>query len=372
MSAEIIRAGFEEEAGASGEIRAVFDLGNRRGSVCFRSDDVVLSAHPEALVAAGILPAMRSGKDLQLDSALDLVFEKNLKGIQDLFEMWGPSYRRVNILSGMQTPARTAQDRKRVGLFFSGGVDSFYSLLENQDEVTDLIFVHGFDIRPEDRETCRRAEESIRRVGKAFGKRVIKVETNVRSLLAEYGEWGERTHGAAMAVVAHLLGDEFAQIYIAASDTEGLLSPWGSHPHMDPLWSSSRLEFVHHGCDASRPEKLRRVASSEPAIQNLRVCWKNRKGALNCGRCEKCIRTMIGLHVMGVTNFSNVFSEPLRVWRVMRIKIPHPNVATGQFYNLAELKKEPRFLVLYWALRIGFLRSHLRRRMQAWGRRCHG
>jgi hypothetical protein len=355
----------------AGEVQMLICVKNDVRKFYFCSEDVVLSKHPEALVTAGILPAMRSGMDLHVDAALDPVFEKNLAGVQKLYGNWWSSYQRIDVRSGYEEYASSQRDQKRVGMFFSGGVDSFYTFLEHQDEVTDLIFVHGFDIRPEDCETCRRAEMSIRRVGTAFGKRVIKIKTNVRSLLVEYGDWGERAHGAAMAAVAHLLGDEFSRVYIAASHTEDNLTAWGSHPHLDPFWSSSRLEFVHDGCEVGRPEKLRRVALSDVALQNLRVCWKNRKGALNCGRCEKCIRTMIGLHIVGILNISNLFDRPLRAWRVLGVKIPHPDSAVGQLYNLEELKKEPSFRALYWALRIGFLRSRLKCWIKTWRSRNH-
>lgn len=372
LNSDVLRVRFDDAASSGGEVRMQFCANDEIRSVYFRSADVVLEKRPEALVAAGILPAMRSGKDLQLDSVLDPVFEKNLENIQNLFEAWGPSYRRVNVRGGAEQPALPQPGQKRVGLFFSGGVDSFYTLLEHQDEVTDLIFVHGFDIRPEDRESCRRAEESIRRVGESFGKRVIKIETDLRAMLDDYGNWGERTHGAAMAAVAHLIAGEFARIYIAASYATDPLFPWGSHPHLDPLWSSSGLEFVHDGCDTNRSDKLRRVSLSDIALKNLRVCWKNRKGSLNCGRCEKCIRTMIGLNVLGVLNRTNVFCKPLRFWRVMGVKIPHPDVEASQFYNLAELKKEPKFRVLYWALCVGFFRSRLRCRIKMRGKNSRG
>lgn len=356
----------------AGEVHMLFCVKDDIRKFYFSSEDVGFGKHPEALVAAGILPAMRYGMDLHVDAALDPVFAKNLSAIQEVYGNWWSSYQPIHVRSGHGESPSSQRDQKRVGMFFSGGVDSFYTLLEHQDEVTDLIFVHGFDIRPEDTETYRRAEMSIRRVGTAFGKRVIKIKTDVRSLLEECGDWGAQLHGAAMAAVAHLLGDEFSRIYIAASMTEGKLMPWGSHPHLDPFWSCSRLEFVHHGCEAARPEKLRRVASSDVVLQNLRVCWKNRKGGLNCGRCEKCIRTMIGLHLVGVSNVSNLFDRPLRAWRVLGVKLPHPDSAAGQLYHLAELGKEPSFRMLCWSLRIGFWCSRLKYRLKTWRIRNHG
>jgi hypothetical protein len=44
----------------------------------------------------------------------------------------------------------------------------------------------------------------------------------------------------------------------------------------------------------TRAEKVAFISEHEIAMEWLRVCYKD-PDAYNCGRCEKCIRTMIGL-----------------------------------------------------------------------------
>jgi len=366
VDCSMFKARFDRPENNSGAVCVSFLTADTCHAVYFRSEDAVLEERSEALAAAGILPAMKAGLDLKLDMNFDSVFADNLQKVQELYNQWNNSYRCVRVFSEESACVSERKEGKRVGLFFSGGVDSFFSLLKHQDEVTDLIFVHGFDISVTDGETAQRAEESIRQVGTKFGKRVMVVETNLRLMLDEYVEWGARGHGAAMAAVAHLLGGDFKRFYIAASDSGKYLSPWGSHPDLDPLWSRSGLEFVHDGCDTTRTEKLRRISTSDIALQNLRVCWKNRSGLLNCGRCEKCIRTMIGLKIASALDRCAVFSKPLRLWRVCGIKISHPDVATGQLDNLTALKEMPKHTVLYWALSAAFFRSRLRARFKAW------
>ena len=358
---------FEETPRGDHEIRAVFNMGDRDCTVCFCSEDVSLSARPESLVAAGLLPAMRRGLNLHLDLALDPVFLDHLQEVKSLFAKWEPLFKPIRVVSAPSSPVFPDVEKSRVGLFFSGGVDSLYTLLTHQDEITDLIFVHGFDIHPDNLAHGQLAEESVRKVGRQFGKRVIKVETNLRSFLDLYAAWGERAHGAAMAAVAHLLSDELARIYISASDSGAYLLPWGSHPDLDPFWSSSGLEFIHDGCETTRTGKLGRIAESDIALEHLRVCWKNQAGALNCGRCEKCIRTMIGLKITGALDRCTAFEKPLRLWTVLGIKIPHPKFATGQLDNLAALKEDlPEHRWLYWALSVAFFRSRLRERFKTW------
>ena len=368
MTVNRMQAGFAQWKRAGALQMCVLAGGSRR-VVSFCCDEVRLVPRGEALAAAVVLPAMREGADVQLDAAVDPVFMQNLHEVQTLMNRWDERFGLVGIYDGREVAVPAPAQTRRVGLFFSGGVDSFDSLLRHRDELTDLIFVHGFDILPEDDATCRRAEEGVRRVGAAFGLRVLKIRTDIRTFLDPYAEWGERAHGAAMAATAHLLPDDFERIYIAASDSGDCSCPWGSHPELDPFWGSARLEFVHDGCDRNRTQKLHGIAMNDVALQNLRVCWKNRSEALNCGWCEKCIRTMIGLQLAGALERCCCFERPLRLWNVLTMKIKHPDVATGALDNLAALKERPQSRRFYFALSGALWISRCRERFKRWRRR---
>jgi hypothetical protein len=63
----------------------------------------------------------------------------------------------------------------------------------------------------------------------------------------------------------------------------------------------------------SRLEKTRLVAEWDTALQNLRVCNKIPYGTLvegsafNCGKCEKCVRTMLALLALDVLKKTRAF-----------------------------------------------------------------
>ena len=46
-------------------------------------------------------------------------------------------------------------------------------------------------------------------------------------------------------------------------------------------------------------DKLSMIAQYPMALQTLRVCYKNSNNQYNCGRCNKCVLTMIGLFFAG-------------------------------------------------------------------------
>ena len=340
MSADSIRVDFAGTCESGRRIETIFRAGSREHRVYFESDARPLTPNVEALLA-GVLPvAMRRGWDLascgQVSERLLLAVPK----ILDLCRTWDASVRKVEI-RGAVPVAKTANPSGGVGVFFSGGVDSFYTLLRHESEITDLIFVHGFDIPLGETSLRNKTSEMVRRVSSELGKRTVEVETNLRQFLEPHVDWGREAHGAALAAVGHLLSPALRRIYIPASHVYDQLDPWGSHPHLDPLWSSEALEFFHDGCEASRLQKVAFVSGSDLVMQSLRVCWKNPNGVYNCGRCEKCLRTMISLHVAGALNRCATFDTPLDVKRVSRIRFLPENTRAFVRENLDALGHTP-------------------------------
>jgi len=76
------------------------------------------------------------------------------------------------------------------------------------------------------------------------------------------------------------------------------------------------VALVHDGAEMRRPEKLPTIVECPSALAHLRVCAQDMN--TNCGRCEKCLRTMIPLRVLGVEGPFPPF-RGLRAIRKMRI-----------------------------------------------------
>ena len=101
-------------------------------------------------------------------------------------------------------------------------------------------------------------------------------------------------------------------VSIASSLDIPHLRPHGSHPLLDPNYSSSDLRIRHDGIALSRLEKTRIVAGLDVALRHLRVCniyKRYQLGKLNCGKCRKCVQTMLTLLALGVLDQTNVFPK---------------------------------------------------------------
>ena len=260
---------------------------------------VPLSGSPDGWLAPGLLLAMAVGRGLRVER-VDSQALDNARQARDLLAQWFPDQlARIEIETDRPSVVVPPTTRRGVGCFFSGGVDSFYSAIERTDEITHLIFVHGFDIALANDSLRAAASRAAQEAAAELGKELIEIETDIRHVSDPHLEWGAHFHGAALALVAHGLRDHLRTIIIPATYFRDDLFPWGSHPDLDPLWSSGQLEIVHHGDDRTRPQKVASIAQHQVALDHLRVCWRNPDGAYNCGKCEKCVRTMISLQAAG-------------------------------------------------------------------------
>ena len=135
--------------------------------------------------------------------------------------------------------------------------------------------------------------ENLKRVGEEKGKALVPVATNIRRVTMALAPW-TMVHGGALAAVALALAPLLSRVMIAASTTYDVLYPWGTHPVLDPLWSTELLTVVHDGCEMNTIDKTRMIASSQLALDTLRTCPGYGPG-YNCGKCRKCLRATIDL-----------------------------------------------------------------------------
>jgi hypothetical protein len=212
------------------------------------------------------------------------------------------------------------------GAFFSGGVDSFFTLLRNETPevgsfaVDDLIAIHGFDILLESEDAFETHRRRLERVAAETGKSLIPVSMNLRRTRLSELPMGGLWHGSALAAVGLLLENRFERLLVAASLEYIKLEAWGSHPLTDPLLSTSRTSVLHDGAGFERWEKLEFLAEFDLALRSLRVCSRNTSD--NCGACEKCYRNMIILEVLGALRRSPTFpTQTLDLEKASRVYI---------------------------------------------------
>lgn len=286
----------------SGRVTATVD--GRR--VWFESTDTALTAASEAYGAALVVPALHTGRPLRLAGPACSQWAANLTRLTDAFRnLWYPGGPRPLVIPGQMAAGRAGPSEPSTApasptvLCFSGGVDAFHTLLTTADPIDTLAYVVGYDISLRDRRRAAAVTRLLRDVAGQTGRRSLTIKTNLRRHpLLKATPW-LRAFAGPLAAVGHLLGPAAGRLLIS-SDGLGFEHPEvGSRPSTDPLHSSAQLAVAHVAATATRLEKILTIAAEPLVQQHLRVCWQNTGSRLNCGRCEKCIRTMLALDAAG-------------------------------------------------------------------------
>jgi len=283
-----------------------------------------ISCNPHAFLVGCILPAMHFGeKRIFLDAEICPSLREGLESVMALMKEWsGGGYKPLNIEAKTSSTVRHLNKHRRAGLFLSGGIDSLAALRVNKKNypeqhpglIKDCLLVHGFDIggvveRGMKYHVFDRAKAALSGVANDANVKLIPVYTNIRHLCDERDLWLDKFFGAVLASVAHAFDSRLNLVYIASSYDIPNLAPCGSHPLLDPEYSSYDLRIKHRDVALSRLEKLRIVADWDVAFQNFRVCLANVEDRLNCGKCEKCVRTMTELVAIGALDKTRAFVE---------------------------------------------------------------
>jgi glycosyl transferase family 2 len=300
-----------------GELCFEARVGGRAQEIRFRTDSP-LTPTADAALPACLIPAMSCGGTLRLEEPVSprmLRTQREFQAIQSAWshdwEFGDPPLHEVEIAAPTRVPDPPARPG-RVAAFFSGGVDSFSTVLSNPD-LTDLIFVRGTDILPRNPHQAGladRVEAQLRDAAAELGLRLHTVETNVRDFSDHLARW-ETYFSSAMVAVSHFMAPLFERVLIASGTDHETQVPIGSSRMVEQLWSTERLEVVSDGGQFSREERLRRICRHPVVQRSLRVCWHNTDGAYNCGRCRKCLLTMISLEALGVRDDVSSFPPEL-------------------------------------------------------------
>ncbi len=250
-------------------------------------------------------------ENLVLDVPVDPVLLDNLRGLQRLWQAW---YSFVHPVEIQAPAARLEQVGRETAQFFSGGVDSYFTLLYGLEQqeypgiqpTSCLLTLWGFDISIDNPDAFAAVRGLSEKTAEQFGLESIPIATNALALSCNKRYLGRLTQGGVIAASGLLLSKRFENLLIAGSFDVGATFPWGSHPLVEPLYSTSQTRVIHHGQAFGRIEKTTLVARSSDALSQLRVCWSNRDHS-NCSRCSKCIRTMVTLDLLGAKDRATSF-----------------------------------------------------------------
>lgn len=283
-----------------------------------------LLANPNAFAVGCLVPALRFKEQrLAIHGRICPMLKEGLETVMAILRHWTAGRMQpLAIDAPLEKISRHRDIQGHAAIFLSGGMDSLAALKRIVDAYArnhpgypkDALLVHGFDIggvveRGAKLDVFDRARAAMTPVAAAAGLTLIPIYTNIRHLCDDRDLWLNQFFGAVLAAAAHAFAPRINLAWLASSYDIAHLHPCGSHPLLDPAYGSSDLEIRHRDVGLSRLEKIEIVAGWEVAFQNVRVCLANVPDRLNCGRCEKCVRTMLELEALGLLGRTGAFVE---------------------------------------------------------------
>ena len=282
-----------------------------------------------AFVPILLLVAMRLQRDLHVEAAVSPELLWSVRRLMAIYAEWSADFVPLSEVDVTAAGAGVSPRGTSAASFFSCGVDSSFTLLRNVNRyppgdsraLSHLLMVHGFDVPLSDQMFFGAIYERAQRIADTYGKRLVRIVTNAREGRFDCVDFQHYGHGPSLASVGLALGRGFHTFYIPSTDPALQLEPWGSHPAVDPLWSTETVEFVHDGLEARRLDKMISVARVPLFLDTLRVCMVARSGVYNCAQCSKCLRAMTELELIGVLRQCRTFPR-LDLGLVTNLSIP--------------------------------------------------
>lgn len=291
-----------------------------------------LSPDPNAFLLAGIIPAMRFGERRilveghlcpQLRDGLDIA-------VRQLRKWYGGNRDQISIEAIDGFEPSSLPSNRRTACCMSGGVDSLATFrrnrlnfpLDHPGAVKDLLFIHGFDLGANVKyssnfERYSSACKMLSEFADEQNAQLLPIYTNIRVLEEDapgtfYTDlFVLQSFAACLAACAHAFSNRLTSLLIPSSHDVMDLQPLGSHPLLDPNYSSASLAILHDGLAYSRIDKMHLLKEWAEGLRVLRVCADPLRTDLkmNCGFCEKCIRAKISLLALGILDQCPTFEE---------------------------------------------------------------
>lgn len=272
----------------------------------------------DAYVIAVLNYAMRNGHDITCEAPITEELYYNIETyLIDALVKYNKHFYRTKIeapIINVKLPCAGA-----IGTGISCGVDSLHALAKQTNlkyknhNITHLSFnnvgSHGEGEKAQNlyRERLKRPK----RFADEYGFKFVLSNSNLMDVI-EQNHFLSHTYSSMFPVFCM---QKLYSIYYYASagykysefsliDIESRSS--GSYEILSlPLFSTRNLRIYSEGEGLSRMDKVKSIVNYKPSYKYLNVCLKDGD---NCGVCEKCIRTLLGIDALGkLDEYNQVF-----------------------------------------------------------------
>lgn len=320
-------------------------------------------------IFALLIYLMKRGLPVYVAGAVSSQALRNLRELQLAWTRWKPeTYSVIEIVpASIYTPAKSNEGRTISG--FSGGADATFTALMHTKvlseveryPLTDILMVHGFDVDLDNEKYFVDLQDRVQPLISDLGLQLRTIKTNSKDWNRQ--NWDD-SFALELAACLHLAGSDCDFGLVGSSEPyEALVLPWGSSPVTDYLISGGAMQIVHDGAGYSRSDKIAEIAKHPVARNTIKVCWAGEVQSDNCGKCEKCIRTMLNFKANGDSIPHGAFPNGLNLGDIANIKI-YTKVQMAEFEGIIRHAKMNGVTQAEW---IPALKKRMRRGYSSYG-----
>ena len=224
-------------------------------------------------------------------------------------------YNYIDIISN--TSNIEFKGKKNNGTGISRGIDSFYTINEytkNCPSDMKIDCLTFFNIGAHGTRNSEKAYELFKKrmvLSEDFAKKNNFKFLSVNSNISEFiSQDFQATHTFRNLSIVFALQKLFKNYYYSSGITVDNFSLSGKDTasydiYIMYLLSTKNIKFYSSGASMSRIEKTKIVANYSPSYDYLSVCFRD---DCNCGKCEKCIRTIFEFYAdNNLKKFNKVF-----------------------------------------------------------------
>ncbi|MEM8773250.1 MAG: hypothetical protein AAGD92_16535 [Pseudomonadota bacterium] len=340
-------------------ISAPVEWNGGKDRIWFRCDKKfapMASPRSDAFLLAMLIPAMYRGEDLHVEGDVSPKLLVTTRGdFQEICRLSMHELKRISVYADSISVKASLADG--VMASFSGGIDSYCTIIDYfahppcaEFKITHLAFNnlngHGkkggpvFDQRRRDVMVC----------AERLGLPVISFASNIEDFFppGRYAHSHPVRHQAAAMTLQRGIGRFLFSSGLYFTDVR--VRPNRSMNFAECLltsfMSTESFEMMVVGNQYTRVQKTLKIGEYEPSHDTLDVCVTpfQRRAARNCGKCAKCVRTLLTLDIAGyLPAFERNFDMPQ--YRSARLReIAKAALANDPFIReIAQLAEEKNY-----------------------------
>lgn len=323
-------------------------------------------------------------KRILIEGSLCTRLRSGLNALNRVFSDWYSDIVPVRIEPQLGFTPTSPPSHRRVASLLSGGVDGLSTLRQNRlDYPLDhpesiracitLFGINTYDVAdtgpvPERLAAFQDVIDRLKRLSEVEKFQLLPVRTNIRSLGLDYKRWTQMGFGPGHVAVTQLFQGVFDKVLVSSDGAGPNPAPSAIHPLINHWFSTAAVTIQGDQDELLRSDKVALLADWEQGRTLMQPCHYvtiPEDGKINCGRCEKCVRTMLLLTGLGRLDEVDAFDDK-EVTPGMVRRIPVHNDAKADLLQQAlPLLKEAGRHDLVWAIRKRLWRFQLNKKFKA-------